>query len=1163
MSHLRIVARVLLILLAIAALPAVGERASLVADLHSGTGANPSSNSWLFTRVGQRAVFFAEDSAGFGLWTTNGTPAGTRQLLSNAWPAESVGRVGGSYLWFAAQGDDLALWRTGGTPATTLPLVEDLVGPDSEDYPIPWVVHGGKLYFFRLRKSLQLWTSDGAGTRLAARLPQVDGRPMWVASSQGVVFFFTAWVHPIPYDTHHSYDHWALWRSDGTAAGTRLVATLPDDVSAIYSTTRRLLFWCSGQLWASDGTARGTSAIFGPPRDPDFGIHLFLGTAGDKLYFVGYQTPSGSPERLWASDGTRRGTRALSPAAPAGWQAAVLGDRIFFVASDGVHGNELWSSRGTPETTAQVMDLCPGSCSAFTDYDSSFAVAGGKIFFLAETPAHGKELFVSDGTAAGTRQIHDLCPGPCGFTAALRSEGGEVYFYGRDPAHGVELWASDGTDAGTRRLTDFAPADPFESTTTPQFPSLAVLGSRVVTSGYDPQSGWEPWIFNRDGSGGELLADIHHGGEPGSDLVNPVAVGDRLLLTDVLADGTAAVWSTQGSAATTVKLGEMQSQLLSGEPRISPAGALAYLNLGELWKTDGTPGGTARLTSLGPGREVTSAVVSLAGQAFFAVSDSAFATELWSTDGTPAGTRPRGITLPFFIHDLTAIGDRLYFWGNDGQSGWEIWTADASLTGIRRLTDLDDHLGMEPPGFARSGNLVYFLLPELWGGSSLWRTDGTREGTAQVPNPRGAGGEQKPVAFLPRTDGTLLLLTHNGLWRTDGTAAGTVLLRDFGTYAWMPELIPGDGSSALVLAVSSDSVRLYGTDGTPQGTTQRIDFSRLGLAYVSGITRAGGHLFFAAGSDWDDNELWTSDGTQGTTRRFQEIAPGAPGSQPQSFAVAGSRLYFTADDGLHGRELWSLPLDDLQGPCRPSATALCLGQGRFRAELFYHDRDNRRGDAYAVPWSASSGAFWFYDYGNPEAVVKLTAGTPADGSPALFFGPLTDSYLALTVTDLTTGETRRYPGEPGSLPAFADLTAFPPAATEPAALLTPGPVQEARSLLPSTTPCVPAPTRLCLYNGRFVVELRFQNDAGVEELARAFAHGERAGYFAFGDQNDVEAAFKLLDGRALNGRFWLFSTTLTSRRATLTITDTLDGTVHAFTKPEGPPSSFIDMSSLR
>jgi ELWxxDGT repeat protein len=71
---------------------------------------------------------------------------------------------------------------------------------------------------------------------------------------------------------------------------------------------------------------------------------------------------------------------------------------------------------------------------------------------------------------------------------------------------------------------------------------------------------------------------------------------------------------------------------------------------------------------------------------------------------------------------------------------------------------------------------------------------------------------------------------------------------------------------------------------------------------------AGDRLFLSAFDDEHGFELWQSDGTEAGTRLVQDIAPGNLSSTPDWLTGVGDRLYFTADDGVIGRELWSLPL---------------------------------------------------------------------------------------------------------------------------------------------------------------------------------------------------------------------------------------------------------------
>jgi ELWxxDGT repeat protein len=87
---------------------------------------------------------------------------------------------------------------------------------------------------------------------------------------------------------------------------------------------------------------------------------------------------------------------------------------------------------------------------------------------------------------------------------------------------------------------------------------------------------------------------------------------------------------------------------------------------------------------------------------------------------------------------------------------------------------------------------------------------------------------------------------------------------------------------------------LWSSDGTPAGTGLLGSFT---VGARRGVGVLGGR-----------RELWRSDGSAAGTALVQDIAPGAASSSPQALAAIGARLYFSADDGRHGAEPWSLPL---------------------------------------------------------------------------------------------------------------------------------------------------------------------------------------------------------------------------------------------------------------
>ena len=166
----------------------------------------------------------------------------------------------------------------------------------------------------------------------------------------------------------------------------------------------------------------------------------------------------------------------------------------------------------------------------------------------------------------------------------------------------------------------------------------------------------------------------------------------------------------------------------------------------------------------------------------------------------------------------------------------------------------------------------------------MWKSDGTEPGTVLVkdiyPGTIGPYPYSSSPNFLTDVDGTLFFIANDGptgneLWRSDGTAAGTVLVKD---------IYPGPEGSR--------SVFLTDVDGT---------------------------LAFRSDDGIHGDELWRSDGTEAGTVLVEDIWPGTigpnpAGSAPGNLTDVNGTLFFRANDGTTGNELWAVSPGPALGP---------------------------------------------------------------------------------------------------------------------------------------------------------------------------------------------------------------------------------------------------------
>jgi ELWxxDGT repeat protein len=261
-----------------------------------------------------------------------------------------------------------------------------------------------------------------------------------------------------------------LWVSDGTRAGTHIVRDLnPGDASTaidqIVPVRGGVVFvgYPSGggdvNVYFSDGTRANTRIL----KSQATGIY---GGAGGHFYFGTYAEPG-----LWYTDGTAAGTRRVPGGEGLQFHAGVFrpygSTKTLIVAPpfpwDGVRSVAYLHDRVANKLTKLPVSIANRSV------PWPVAVIGSKFIYVNDTPRYGAELWVSDGTKAGTKLLKDILRGSLGaLDGAFNPTGqlggpfafrGKVYFAANDNIHGSELWVTDGTRRapGCLRISPPAP----------------------------------------------------------------------------------------------------------------------------------------------------------------------------------------------------------------------------------------------------------------------------------------------------------------------------------------------------------------------------------------------------------------------------------------------------------------------------------------------------------------------------------------------------------------------------------------------------------------------------------------------------------------------------------------------------------------------------------
>lgn len=332
------------------------------------------------------------------------------------------------------------------------------------------IVFNDKAFFTSERDPRGLWQSDGtiAGTQMIKSTPDFTSMSFLTKSWGGDIALFKSSI-PIVLNDHFYFLHHQrsggdeIWKSNGTAAGTVCIKQTGSDSFGSCALLNNVMYLLgSTSLWRTNGTTVGTWKV------ASLIDATGLVTFKDKLYFAA--SDSSHDKELWVSNGTTAGTRLFVDIKTFdttyyGEQVYTGSDswpnnfythnsKLYFTANDGVHGRELWKSDGTPAGTVMVADIQPGPDGS--NFTNPVAI-GNHLLFSAFDNAHGQELWRTDGTQNGTILLKDLLPGVDSSNALAKLTAkmdGVLYFTTSIFGTTGDLWKTDGTGNGTEIVKD-------------------------------------------------------------------------------------------------------------------------------------------------------------------------------------------------------------------------------------------------------------------------------------------------------------------------------------------------------------------------------------------------------------------------------------------------------------------------------------------------------------------------------------------------------------------------------------------------------------------------------------------------------------------------------------------------------------------------------------
>lgn len=276
---------------------------------------------------------------------------------------------------------------------------------------------------------------------------------------------------------------------------------------------------------------------------------------------------------------------------------------------------------------------------------------------------------------------------------------------------------------------------------------------------------------------------------------------------------------------------------------------------------------------------------------------------------------------PSYVSSMARLDDLVVFGAGPTVSGSRLWRTDGTPDATVPIPATPSPRDVRE--LVRLGDSVLFSAVETGGGRELWRTDGV---AVERLTELGSSSDDARVRFLTAT-GSVVFFTATvagfgeELYRTDGTATGTERVADLypGSFGSQPRELTANGDSLFFTAdhptFGRELWRVEGfadpefvRDVRPGPLGSGIDpvFGDPPTDGPESLVAYQGLIYFVANDGVSGLEIWRSDGTDVGTERITDLEPGLGSGSPTDLLVTAGDLFFTAANAAVGRELWRL-----------------------------------------------------------------------------------------------------------------------------------------------------------------------------------------------------------------------------------------------------------------